>query len=138
MLGVCELVGSGHPDKLADQISDALVEFFLEKDPRSKCAFEVVVSKLLVSVVGEYSTRYTVNTFDMEKVVRRVLAPHVKGYEVQRMKIYFGVKAQSLEIFNKCNKGEQLIADQGVCYGYAQSGNPWKHTTEYYIAHLFL
>jgi S-adenosylmethionine synthetase len=66
-----ESVTEGHPDKICDQISDAILDCFLEQDPRSRVACETATTTGLVVVLGEVTTR--AEYIDIQDVVRRVV-----------------------------------------------------------------
>src|SRR3990170_5862757 len=66
-----ESVTEGHPDKICDQISDAILDCFLEQDPRSRVACETATTTGLVVVLGEVTTR--AEYIDVQDVVRRVV-----------------------------------------------------------------
>lgn len=68
---ICEYVGNGHPDKVADQISDALLDAFLEKDPNTRAGIEVMVKDNIVVVGGEVKTTALI---DYENVVRSTIS----------------------------------------------------------------
>ena len=65
-----EIVFRGHPDKVCDQISDALLDAYLENDKNSRCAIEVMGGKGLIVVTGEVTSNSNV---DVESIVKRVL-----------------------------------------------------------------
>jgi S-adenosylmethionine synthetase len=63
-------VAEGHPDKVADQIADALLDFYIEKDPGSRLAVEVMVTSKYVLLAGEVTSQIQV---DVEPAVRHVI-----------------------------------------------------------------
>jgi len=67
-----EIVFRGHPDKVADQISDALLDAYLAIDPNSRCGIEVVGGKGKIFVTGEVTSKATMDV-NVEAVVRSVL-----------------------------------------------------------------
>ena len=110
-----ESVGKGHPDKICDQISDAILDECLKQDPESKVACEVFAANRLIVIGGEISTTGYV---DVVKMAWKVLFP--LGYDESDFTIISNVNSQSKEIFNAVEKLNAIGAgDQGVVYGYA-------------------
>ncbi|BAC43885.1 methionine adenosyltransferase [Malacoplasma penetrans] len=110
-----ESVGKGHPDKICDQISDAVLDECLKQDPNSKVACEVFAANRLIVIGGEITTAGYV---DVVKMAWNVLIP--LGYDESDFTIISNVNSQSNEIFNAVEKDNQIGAgDQGVVYGYA-------------------
>ncbi|HOI87283.1 MAG TPA: methionine adenosyltransferase [Lentimicrobium sp.] len=119
-----ESVSEGHPDKVADQISDALLDEFLRYDPNSKVACETLVTTGLVVCSGEVLTEGYV---DLHKVVRQTIADigYTKNeyrFESESCGIISTIHEQSADI----NRGvvrntpeEQGAGDQGMMFGYA-------------------
>ena len=102
-----ESVSEGHPDKLADQISDAILDAFLMDDPESRVACETLVKTDLVVIAGEISSNATP---DLEKVVRSVI--NEVGYDNDDV----GFNGSSVEIVNAIGLQSNDIA-QGVNEG---------------------
>ncbi len=118
-----ESVTGGHPDKMCDQISDALLDEALRQDPKSRVALETAVKTGMIFVFGEMRTNAWV---DLEKIVRQVV--HDIGYT--RAKFGFDAKTasvisaignQSDEIHNGVDKSDEEIGagDQGMMFGFA-------------------
>lgn len=107
-----ESVAIGHPDKVADQISDAILDAFLEKDPHARVACETTVAFNYVLLAGEISS---VATIDYKKIVTDVL--HRVGYYNDNYKIENYIQRQSIDIAQAVNKGG--AGDQGIVIGYA-------------------
>jgi len=119
-----ESVSEGHPDKIADQISDALVDHFLAFDPQSKVACETLVTTGQVVLAGEVkSTTY----LDLHKIAREVI--NRIGYnkseymfEAHSCGILSSIHEQSADInqgVDRKSKEEQGAGDQGMMFGYA-------------------
>lgn len=95
-----ESVTEGHPDKVCDQLSDSLLDAYLEKDSNAKVALECMISKNLLLVSGEVSSRDTIN---YEKVIREKLLKigydNVnKGFDARKCIIEVNVRKQSPDI----------------------------------------
>ena len=110
-----EQVSKYHPDKYADQISDAVLDACLAQDPRSHVACECMVKGTVVVLGGEITTEAQI---DYDDIVRSVAAK--LGYEVDEVVIL--INKQSPEIAGGVGEGEtQGAGDQGMMYGYATS-----------------
>ncbi|GHV41615.1 S-adenosylmethionine synthase [Spirochaetia bacterium] len=123
-----ESVGEGHPDKLCDQVSDAILDACLKEDPQSRVACETYASTSLVLIGGEITT----NTFvDFQKVVRDV-AKEIGytnpdyGLDYQSMAVLDMIHSQSPDISQGVSgvgldeyKGQQGAGDQGMMFGFA-------------------
>lgn len=123
-----ESVTEGHPDKVCDQLSDSLLDAYLEKDSNAKVALECMISKNLLLVSGEVSSRDTIN---YEKVIREKLLKigydNVnKGFDARKCIIEVNVRKQSpdISIGVKKDNGQIGAGDQGTVYGYATSETP--------------
>ncbi len=117
-----ESVSEGHPDKVADQISDALLDSFLTQDPFSRVACETLLTKGLVVVAGEVSTKGYV---DIGKTVRNLLKNigydrGDKGFDYKSCSVLTTINAQSVDIAQGVGQGpSQGAGDQGLVFGYA-------------------
>jgi len=116
-----ESVLPGHPDKLADQISDALVDSYLRKDPYSHLAIDVVVTHGEVFVFGEISTEGSV---DVERIVRRVIrrvgyTSEEIGLDYRTCEVRTNLIEQSPDIRKGVGIRKIRAGDQGIIFGYA-------------------
>ena len=108
-----EIVFRGHPDKVCDQISDALLDAYLENDKNSRCAIEVMGGKGLIVVTGEVTSNSNV---DVEGTIKRVLRD--VGYK-DDYKIINNLGLQSIDIARGTNEEVMGAGDQGMMFVYA-------------------
>ena len=126
LLFTSESVSEGHPDKVADQISDALLDAFLAQDAESRCAIETLCTTGLVVVSGEVTTKAYV---DVQKVVRQTIqeigyTDPALQFDYQSCGVLTAIHEQSPDIAQGVNEGEgahteQGAGDQGMMFGYA-------------------
>jgi S-adenosylmethionine synthetase len=119
-----ESVSEGHPDKVADQISDALIDHFLAFDPQSKVACETLVTTGQVVLAGEVKSRAYLDVQEIARsVIRRI--GYTKSeymFEANSCGILSAIHEQSSDInqgVDKKKKEEQGAGDQGMMFGYA-------------------
>ena len=120
-----ECVSPGHPDKVADCISDAILDAYLEKDPNSKVAVETMVKNQVSIVAGEVNSKATVNTQDVVEEVTRLLGytnSEARFSDKHVNHISF-IDKQSSEL-SQIQQNNIVAGDQGFVYGYASQDTP--------------
>ncbi len=123
-----ESVSEGHPDKVCDQISDAILDACLAQDPDSRVACETLATTDLIVISGEITTKAQVN---WEQVARKVAADigytaRDVGFSASDCKVFLSIHAQSPDISQGVSEGEGLhkeqgAGDQGMMFGYASN-----------------
>ena len=119
-----ESVSEGHPDKVADQISDAVLDGMLAQDPASRVACEVLVKAGLVVVAGEIRSRAEL---DVDQLARQVIADigysdAQSGFDLENCEVINALGRQSEDIargVDQSSEREQGAGDQGLMFGYA-------------------
>jgi len=119
-----ESVTEGHPDKICDQISDAILDEFLKQDPDSRVAIETLTTTGIVVVVGEVTSKAK---FDIQEVVRKTIREigydnPAYGFDADSCSVLVSLHSQSPDIsqgVSSTDNKEQGAGDQGLMFGYA-------------------
>ena len=133
----CEQVSNGHPDKICDQIADAIVTDILQHDKNARVAIECLLKRSQLFIAGEVTTDYQPNYQQLvHEVITRIGADKM-GFDFRELlRIGILVDKQSPDIALGVDKGG--AGDQGIMYGYATNETAEQMPIPYMVATKFL
>ena len=141
-----ESVSEGHPDKIADQISDAILDQYLSSDPHAKVACETLVTTNKVIISGEIKSK--LKDINIEKIARDVIAnigytkpEYLFDYKSCKIDIYIDEQSPDINQGVEQNQGlhkEQGAGDQGIMFGYATNESENYMPLSLSLSHMIL
>lgn len=138
-----ESVTEGHPDKLCDQVSDAILDAFLQQDKQSRVAVETMAGRGFLHLAGEVSSQGIVDYSEVAREVVKQIGYNdtSTGFDGNTCAVHVSIGKQSPDISQGVSEGqglfkEQGAGDQGLMFGYACNENEQYMPSPVYYAHL--